>query len=193
VNLYVALLRGINVGGNNLIKMPALKACFEAQDLRDVSTYIASGNVLFAAGSANQRALTEQIETALSKTFAYQSRVVVRSLAEMKTVVEKAPKGFGTKPAVYRYDVTFLRHPLTADEAIESFTPNPGVDHLWRGEGVLYSSRLISKAAQSRLSKVVGTPAYQYMTTRNWNTTTKLLGLLERVRTAAATAGAGRR
>ena len=44
---YVALLRGINVGGKNLIKMVALKACFEAQGLRDVTTYIQSGNVLF--------------------------------------------------------------------------------------------------------------------------------------------------
>ena len=50
MNVYVALLRGINVGGSNLIRMPALKACFEAQGLRDVATYIQSGNVLFTGG-----------------------------------------------------------------------------------------------------------------------------------------------
>jgi hypothetical protein len=70
---YVALLRGINVGGNNLIRMPALKTCFEAQFFGDVATFIASGNVLFTARRAGQRGLTRGIEETLSKTFAYRS------------------------------------------------------------------------------------------------------------------------
>jgi uncharacterized protein (DUF1697 family) len=185
VNLYVALLRGINVGGSNLIKMPSLKACFEAQGLRDVSTYIQSGNVLFAAGRSNQHALTGQIEKALSKTFAYQSRVVVCSFEQMKAIVEGAPRGFGGRPSAYRYDVIFLKHPLTAGEAMQSVTAKPGVDRVFAGDGVLYFSRLISKATQSQLSRIVGTPAYQNMTIRNWNTTGKLLELMERMRIAA--------
>jgi uncharacterized protein (DUF1697 family) len=47
---YVALLRGINVGGKNLIPMPALRACFEREGFADLATYIQSGNVLFASG-----------------------------------------------------------------------------------------------------------------------------------------------
>jgi uncharacterized protein (DUF1697 family) len=182
MNVYVALLRGINVGGSNLIGMPALKACFEAQGFRDVATYIQSGNVLFTTDHANQHALTEPIEKALSKRFAYQSRVVVRSFGQMKATVEEAPKGFGRQPTMYRYDVTFLKEPLTADEAMKSVSTKPGVDRVFAGDGVLYSARLISKAAQSRLSRVVGTPAYQNMTTRNWNTTVRLLELMTRMR-----------
>jgi uncharacterized protein (DUF1697 family) len=178
--VYVALLRAINVGGSNLIRMPALKACFEAQGLRDVATYIQSGNVLFTAARTDQPALTSQIEQALSKTFAYRSRVVVRSFKQMKSIVEGAPKGFGRSPALYRYDVIFLKHPLTADEALKGLTPKPGVDRIFAGDGVLYVSRLISKAAQSHLTRLVGTPAYQNMTIRNWNTTSKLLELMER-------------
>jgi uncharacterized protein (DUF1697 family) len=181
VNVYVALLRGINVGGNNVIKMPALKACFEAQGLCDVATYIQSGNVLFTAGRANQLVLTLQMEKALSKTFAYRSRVVVRSFEQMKAIVEEAPKGFGGRPAAYRYDVIFLKDPLTTDEAMKSMTAKPGVDRVFAGDGVLYFSRLISKAAQSHLSRVVGKPEYQNMTIRNWNTTGKLLELMERI------------
>jgi uncharacterized protein (DUF1697 family) len=177
--LYVALLRGINVGGSNLIRMPALKDCFEAQGLRDVATYIQSGNVLFTADRSSQPALTAQIEKALSKTFAYESRVVVRSFEQMRTIVDRAPKGFGDRPSVYRYDVVFLRHPLAADEALKSVTAKPGVDRVFAGHEVLYFSRLISKAAQSQLSRVVGKPAYQSMTIRNWNTTCKLLQLME--------------
>ena len=181
MNVYVALLRGINVGGSNLIRMPALKACFEAEGFSDVATYIQSGNVLFTANRANQRALTARIEKALSRTFAYQSRVVVRSFEQMKATVEKAPKGFGREPAAYRYDVIFLKDPLTPDEAMKSVRPNPGVDRVFAGDGVLYFSRLISRAAQSHLSRVVGTPAYQNMTIRNWNTTAKLLDAMKRI------------
>lgn len=178
---YVALLRGINVGGNNLIRMPALKACFEAQGFRDVSTYIQSGNVLFTAARGSRQALTDGIERALSSAFDYQCRIVVRSHAEMQAIVQGAPVGFGGRPADFRYDVIFLKHPLTADEALKSVTANPEVDRVWPGDGVVYFSRLISKASRSHLSRVVGKPAYQNMTIRNWNTTTKLLALLERL------------
>src|SRR5918993_3119924 len=120
VNVYVALLRGINVGGSNLIRMAALKACFEAQGVRDVATYIQSGNVVFSSGGGNPLVLTTKLETALSGTFAYRSRVVLRSLEEMKAVIDGAPKGFGGRPGQYRYDVIFLKHPLTADQAMKS-------------------------------------------------------------------------
>ena len=181
MSLFVALLRGINVGGANLIRMPALKACFEAEGFRDVTTYIQSGNVLFRAGRASRQALTAHVEKALSQTFAYQSRVVVRSFEQMRATVEEAPKSFGRQPTAYRYDVVFLKDPLTPDEAMKSVSAKPGVDRVFAGDSVLYCSRLISKAAQSRLSRVVGTPAYQNMTIRSWNTTAKLLDLMKRV------------
>jgi uncharacterized protein (DUF1697 family) len=185
VTTYVALLRGINVGGKNLIRMPALKACFEAQGLRDVATYIQSGNVLFTARRSDHRVLTPQIEAALSNAFAYRPRVVVRSFEQMQATVDRAPKGFGVRPAAYRYDVIFLKEPLTAEEAVKSVTAKPGVDRVFAGEGVLYFSRLISKATQSHLGRIVGTPAYQNMTIRNWNTTRRLLELMERLRVAS--------
>jgi len=98
VNLYVALLRGINVGGSNLIKMSSLKVCFEAQGFRDVTTCLQSGNVLFKAGRSSQVVLTRQIERALSQTFTYESRVVVRSFEQMQAIVEGAPKGSAAAP-----------------------------------------------------------------------------------------------
>ena len=180
MSLYVALIRGINVGGNNLIRMPALKRCFEAQGLGDVATYIQSGNVLFTVGRSTQHTLTGLIEKALAKTFSCQPRVVLRSLEQMKTTVDGAPKGFGTRPAEFRYDVIFLKHPLTAAEAMKSVTANAEVDRVSAGDGALYFSRLVSKASQSHLSRIVGKPIYQDMTIRNWNTTRKLLELMER-------------
>lgn len=179
MNQYVALLRGINVGGKNLIKMTALKACFEDVGFVDVRTYIQSGNVLFRAADSDQSRLTKQIEDALSTLFNYESRVVVRSLKQMKEIVSHAPRGFGSDPATYRYDVIFLKDPLTAAKAMKSVTTKEGVDQAFTGKGVLYFSRLSSKAAQSRLARIIVLPVYQSMTIRNWNTTTKLLNMME--------------
>ena len=174
---YVALLRGINVGGNNLIKMTALKASFEAHGFEDVVTFIASGNVLFSAARSGP-ALVREIEARLSKTFGYTASVVLRSRKQMRDIVEGAPAGFGTQPAKYRYDVIFLKEPLKAGAAIKSVPTREGVDQAHAGKGVLYFSRLISRATQSQLSRVVSLPIYKSMTIRNWNTTTKLLKMM---------------
>lgn len=178
MTVYVALLRGINVGGSNLIKMPALAACFETLGLCSVKTYIQSGNVVFAS-RLKSPALTQQIEKALSAAFAYQARVFIRSLEEMRAIVARAPRSFGTRPPEYRYDVVFLRPPLTADVAMERMPIQPGVDRVFAGDGVLYCSRLASRAAESRLSRIMAKPIYQNMTIRNWNTTRKLAALME--------------
>lgn len=174
---YVALLRGINVGGNNLIKMPALKACFEEHGFTEVATYIQSGNVLFSS-KGTTTAITKKVEKALADTFGFPIPVVVKSRSEMERVVEAAPRGFGKDPTRYRYDVLFLKAPLTAKKALADVPAKEGVDEKSAGDGVLYFSRLISKATQSRLSRVVALPIYRSMTIRNWNTSTKLAALL---------------
>jgi uncharacterized protein (DUF1697 family) len=175
---YVALLRGINVGGKNLVAMPALKAWFVAQGLGDVATYIQSGTVLFTSAEPTAT-LVARIEAGLSRTFGYPALVVLRTRAQLRAVVEGAPPGFGSRPALFRYDVIFLKEPLSAAEALDPLPRNPGVDAVSAGRGVLYFSRLVRKASQSRMSRIVSLPMYQRMTVRSWNTTTRLLALLE--------------
>lgn len=176
---YIALLRGINVGGNNIIKMVDLKACFEEMGFEGVSTYIQSGNVIFSSDEHDQVALTEKIEKMLSKKFDYKSSVVTISDKQLKEAVDGAPRGFGSEPGEYRYDVIFLKKPLQAKEAIKSVSVKDGVDAAWVGKEVLYFSRLIEMASQSYLTRIVSLPIYQKMTIRNWNTTTKLKALVE--------------
>lgn len=175
---YVALLRGINVGGKNPIRMADLKASFERNGFEDVATYIQSGNVVFATDGVSQGALTDRIERMLADAFDLDASVVVRSQRQMRGIVERAPEGFGADPAAYRYDVVFLKPPLTARRAMRSVPTRDGVDRAWAGSGVVYFSRLTSRAAQSYLSRVVSMPIYQSMTIRNWNTTTTLLRML---------------
>lgn len=178
VRRHVALLRGINVGGNNLIRMADLRSCFEAAGFADVATYIQSGNVMFSAAPARAPALETRLERLLAARFGYAASVVVRTREELRAVVERAPAGFGKQPDRYRYDVLFLKAPLTSVEALQSVSARPGVDRAHSGDGVLYFSRLVSRAAQSHLTRLVSQPIYKSLTIRNWNTTTKLLALL---------------
>jgi uncharacterized protein (DUF1697 family) len=175
---YVALLRGINVGGKNLIRMADLRACFERHGFEDVTTYIQSGNVLFTSSGSGAAELTERIEGMLATSFDYDASVMVRSRAQMRAVVDGAPEGFGAHPTRYRSDVIFLKPPLTARTAIGQVPTRDGVDRAWAGTGVLYFERLAARAAQSRLTKIVSMPMYQRMTIRNWRTATELLRLL---------------
>ena len=147
--------------------------------LEDVRTYIQSGNVVFTS-SERALALVARIEAGLSKAFGYPTSVVVRSRSQLRRVVEGAPAGFGSSPSEYRYDVMFLKEPLTAAEALERVPANPEVDRVSAGGGVLYYSRLVRLASRSRTSRVTALPVYQQMTIRNWNTTTKLLEVMER-------------
>ncbi len=174
---YIALLRGINVGGKNLIKMADLAACFQDLGFTDVRTYIQSGNVLFSADETDRSRLAGLLEEALSKAFQYDASVVLRSAEELQDIVSNAPEGFGNQPDTYRYDVIYLKEPLTSSEAMQSVLVKEGVDQAFAGDGVLYFSRLISKATQSRLSRIASMPIYQSMTIRNWNTTNKLLAM----------------
>ena len=176
---YLVLLRGINVGGNNIIKMADLKACFENMGFGDVVTYIQSGNVVFKAAEKDKAKLTTKIEGVLSERFSYKSRIVTVTHKELTEVVDGAPKGFGKNLDKYRCDVIFLKEPLTVKEAMKNVRVKEGVDNAFAGKTVLYFSRLTSRASQSYLTKIITLPMYQNMTIRNWNTTTKLLALME--------------
>lgn len=177
---YLALLRGINVGGGNIIKMADLKACLVQSGFANVATYIQSGNVLFESDESDRGLLTRQLEQAVSAAFPpYQARIVLRTHAQLRQVVAQAPQGFGEQPQTWRYDVIYLKEPLTAAEAMGHIQAKPEVDEAFAGTGVLYFSRLIARASQSRLTKIIASPIYQDITIRNWNTTGKLLALMD--------------
>jgi uncharacterized protein (DUF1697 family) len=183
---YVALLRGINVGGTNIIRMEALRVTFESLGFGSVATYIQSGNVVFEAKARSKATLGRTIESELGRAFGYDSKIVLVTAKELAAVVADAPPGFGSEPASYRYDVLFVKPPLTTRQVLAEVETAPGVDEVHAGPGVLYFRRLIAKATRSRLSRLVGKPVYQGLTIRNWNTTKRLLEMVK------AEAGASR-
>jgi uncharacterized protein (DUF1697 family) len=177
---YVVLLRGINVGGKNKISMTELKFCLEEQGFEDVMTYIQSGNVILQS-SLDATALGQKIEAMLSNKFKLDSsiiKVLILTEDQLQAVIDERPKGFGEQPDTYHSDAIYLMG-IDADQAMSVFNPREGVDQVWPGNCVIYSQRLSALRTKSRLSKIVGTPAYQSMTIRSWSTTTKLLSLMQ--------------
>lgn len=175
---YVALLRGINVGGRNKLAMADLRAAFEKAGHQAVRTYIQSGNLLFES-DVPRGSLEDDIEATLERRFRVPLVVVVRSHRQLREVVRAAPSGFGERPDTYHSDVIFLKAPLSAKRAMGVVSLREGVDEAWTGPGVLYFARLSERRVQSRMGRIVGTPEYQLMTIRSWTTTTKLLSLLD--------------
>ncbi|GAB4157187.1 MAG: DUF1697 domain-containing protein [Candidatus Dojkabacteria bacterium] len=158
--------------------MTDLKSTFEQMGFINVKTYIQSGNVIFETTETNLPRLTTQIETTLTKKFNYKSLVVVITEKQLKETVQKAPEGFGQSPDKYKYDVIFLKPPLTSEEAKVQIITNPEVDQKFAGVDVLYFSRDSAKLSKSRLHKLIALKIYKSMTVRNWNTTTKLLEMI---------------
>ena len=174
---YLALLRGINVGGKNLIRMADLRVAAEAMGLADVATYIQSGNLLFSAPRQSRDELAARMESELTRRFGLEQKVVLLTEAQLRRVVEEAPRGFGGES--HKCDAIFLRKPLTVKRAFGVLEMKEGVDEAWAGPGVLYFARLAARASSSRLSRVVMLPEYQNMTIRSWSTTRKLLAVMD--------------
>jgi uncharacterized protein (DUF1697 family) len=177
---YLTLLRGINVGGKNIIKMSDLMSCFKSIGFVDVLTYIQSGNVIFKTRETNKTHLTQQIENALTKQFNYDSKIVLLSQIQVETVIKDAPIDFGIFPDKFKYDVILLKEGFTPNEIINRIKTKEGVDSAFAGSITLYFSRLISKLTQSRLKNVMTLPEYQNMTIRNWNTIKEILNLMNK-------------
>lgn len=180
MNTYVILLRGINVGGKNNVPMAGLIKLLEELGYSNVSTYLASGNVVLQSEKP-VAAIQAQIETALPERFSL-DRELVKVLAlshdQFQAMIENKPEGFGEQPDKYHSDAIFLIG-IDVAQAMPVFHPREGVDSIWPGNGVIYSQRLSALRTKSRLSKIVGTPAYESMTIRSWSTTTKLLDMLK--------------
>jgi uncharacterized protein (DUF1697 family) len=178
---YVALLRGINVGGKNKVPMASLKKYLEELGFHNVTTYIASGNVILESDKTAGE-IKSQLEKALPEIFKLDNelvKVLVLTHNHLQAIIDHKPEGFGEQPQKYHSDAIFLIG-IDSAWAMPLFNPREGVDKVWQGNGVIYSQRLSSQRTKSRLSKIMATPAYKSMTIRSWSTTTELLEILNK-------------
>ncbi len=175
---YIALLRGINVGGNALIKMSELKQCFEALGLEKVGTYINSGNVLFNIQPTDTQKLADKIESAIEKTFKIPVRVVVIDEKSYKNMIENVPNGWGEKEG-WKYNLLFLMPPYDIDEILTDIGElKPDIEIVKAGDGVIYQAVLFKSFGKATSGRLASRASYKKMTIRNWNTSRKLVELI---------------
>ncbi len=175
---YLALLRGVNVGGNNMIKMSDLKNTLELEDFTGVRTYIQSGNVVFKSPDNDKQILGERIQKCIARHFKAPVRAAVFSKSEWQKIVDDAPKWWG-RDTTWKHNILVMLHPYDTEQAAEAIGElKPGIELLSPGLGVLYQSVSISKFGRSTTGKLASNPIYKQMTIRNYNTATKLLTLL---------------
>jgi uncharacterized protein (DUF1697 family) len=174
---YVALLRGINVGGKSVVRMADLKECVEELGYDNVSTFIASGNVLFETPERDAAKLESAIERALERRFKLPITVVVRSRAEVGRIVRAIPAGWIGNDSL-RVNVAFLRRTRDGRALARELAPREGVDELVATRAALIWATRRDALTRSGLQKLPGSAAYRDMTIRNVNTTLKLQELL---------------
>lgn len=174
--VYVALLRGINVGGQSQVAMPKLKATFESLGCQQVSTYINSGNVIFSdARTAAQ--LVPLIEKGILKDFGLEIRVILRDLATIRELCQRIPADW-TNDADQKTDVLFLWDEVDNPEVIHKVAINPELEHVLYIAGALVWNIGRQNVTKGNGVKLIKTDLYQHMTARNINTVRKLHELM---------------
>lgn len=175
---YVALLRGINVGGNNKVDMKQLKFVFEAAGMQDVRTYINSGNVLFEHDKAKDAALVATLELAIEREFGFHVSVLVKSEDEMQQIANIVPEKWCNNQSM-KCDVVFLWDGCSVDAAISQLRVRRGIDEVRTVSGSIIWKVDRKNASKNGLIKIAGTSLYKQVTIRNINTVRKLLALMD--------------
>jgi uncharacterized protein (DUF1697 family) len=182
--VVISMLRGVNLGSHRRVKMEVLRTLYESLKLRDIQTYVQSGNVIFKTDERDMVKLVQRIEAAIGKKCGFQCDVMVRSAAEMRDVIARNPfaKRRGIEPN--RLLVTFLNGD-PGDEARKkalAIKTEPEELHLIGREAYIYypngmARPKLSWPAIERILQVSGTG-------RNWNSVMNMMAMAEKMEAA---------
>ncbi|GIQ69078.1 DUF1697 domain-containing protein [Xylanibacillus composti] len=175
--VYTALLRGINVGGNNKIDMKILKKSFEQVGMKHVVTYINSGNIVFTNVGHSKSDIAHMLEEAILDTFGLQIKVLVLSLEDMEIVMSSLPESW-TNDDKMKSDVLFLWEDINDESVLDKLTYKPEIETVKYVPGAILWSIDKINLNKGSMTKLVGTKLYKQMTVRNVNTTRKIYALM---------------
>jgi uncharacterized protein (DUF1697 family) len=177
--VLISMLRGVNVGGHNKIKMDALRALYESLKLRDARTYVQSGNVIFRTEERDLLALTKRVRNGIERRFGFRPDVIIRTPSELRDVIARNPfaRRRGIDPS--KLLVTFLASdpgPEARDRMLRIKT-DPEELRIDGRELYIYFPNGMArpKLSWAVIEKTLKTSG----TGRNWNTVTKLLEIVE--------------
>lgn len=199
-NLYVALLRGINIGGRNLMKMPKLQKSFESIGMQDVTTYINTGNIIFRAPKLSRATLVDKLQEVIRQDFSLDIKVLLRSFDEIQPLIEFVPDSWVNDPAM-KCDVMFLWDDIDNSDIIAALTKGDAKvvsskdgkisakllaqdnkEHLHHLSGAIIWKVQRDKVSKCHaLQKLASHKLYKSMTVRNINTTRKIYSLMQNV------------
>ena len=179
--VIICMLRGVNVGGRNMIKMDALKALCVSLKLKDPQTYVQSGNVIFSSGEKDLPKLAKRIQDAIEKSHGFRPGVVLRTAGELREVVVRNPfaKRSGIEPG--KLLVNFLASDPGKDAREKALAIKVGPEelHLVGREAYIYfpNGQGRSRLPWAAIERALGTSG----TGRNWNSVTKMLEMAEKM------------
>ena len=175
--IYVALLRGINVGGNSQVEMSRLKTVFEKLGFSEVSTYINSGNVIFSSNKLTEVKLASAIEKGIEDEFGFNVHVIVRTKGYFKQILKELPDSWQNDKAM-KCDVMFLWEEIHNPDILNELMIKPDIEDVKYVSGAIIWRVDRKNAAKSGALKLMGTPLYKKLTIRNCNTVRKLYSLM---------------
>lgn len=178
--IYVALLRGINVGGNNSIDMEKLTKTFEEKGLRDVKTYINSENIIFKDKKYDKKRLPKVLEDAIKKDFNLKIKVLLRNKTDFKKMIKNLPKEWENN-SEQKSDILFLWENIEKNQLEKDLTITDVDDVIRLKEEILWN---INKKSQSKsgLINLAGTKSYKKITIRNLNTVRKIYEIMKSIK-----------
>ncbi len=179
MQVYIALLRGINVGGKNKIPMPILKAAFEETGFTEVLTYINSGNVIFKSDKTDKIELIDLCENLIFEKFGLNIPVCIVTFGEIAEALGNAPKWWDAESEVETVHQTiFLIPPITASEVCKAVgEAKDEFEKVGYYNNVIFWSAAKATFTKTRWSKIASSSVYSKVTIRNANTAKKLLAL----------------
>ncbi len=174
---YIALLRGINVGGNNKIDMKALVKTFAKAGYKNVSTYINTGNIIFETSETDYKKIASNINKWISNDFHLDIPVLLKSADEFIAISNQVPEIYQNNKE-QKTDVMFLWAETDSKKVLGEFSTNPLVDKVKYVPGALIWHIDKSSYNQSKLGDLIKLKLYKQMTIRNVNTVRKIAKLL---------------
>jgi uncharacterized protein (DUF1697 family) len=177
--VLISMLRAVNVGGHSKIKMDALRALYASLKFENPQTYLQSGNVIFKSNERNLDLVAKRIQSAVEKKFACRTEIILRTTAELRSVVAKNP--FAKRPNIVpgKLLIAFLASDPgdAARKTLEDQKFAPEELHVSGREFYIYFPDGMgkSKLPWPRIYKILNTPG----TGRNWNSVTKMLEIAE--------------
>jgi uncharacterized protein (DUF1697 family) len=165
---YVALLRGINVGGKHKIEMKKLKDIFESLGYENVSTYINSGNVLFK-GKGSSLKIRQELEVLLKQKFGFDIPTLVKTEKEIMAITKAIPQTWKNNDTK-RTDVAFLFPGYDPKNIIDEIPVKKEFIDIRYVTGALFWNVSRENVYKSQLNKLISHKLYKFMTVRNINT-----------------------